>query len=164
MTETPQHSLLNSIEGTDLEKRLAVVKVLLYLGVNVNLKSETLETALHIAVRNNCFEIAQLLLLHKADVDAVDLDRRTPLHLCAEFSDLKMAELLLKGYEIQSRAAGIKSEIIQDMNIQDFQLAVLLLKCCDLRVNIREIRHDVIDILESYLWYNKSLDNSCSCL
>src|SRR6218665_1215210 len=111
MKKTPQHNLFNRVEGTDFEKRLAVIKVLVYLGVNVNSKSETLGTALHLAVRNNCYELAQLLLQSKADVNAVDRDRRTPLHLCSEFSDLKMAELLLKDYGIESKADGIKNEV-----------------------------------------------------
>src|SRR5688572_17142189 len=105
MTET-QKSLLNSIEDVDFEKRLAVVEILLDLGVPVYSKSETLRTPLRLAVRNNCFKVAKLLVEYEANVDEVDKDRRTLLHLCAEFGDSKMAELLLEGCEIRLKRIG----------------------------------------------------------
>ena len=169
MTETPDHIRLGS---TDLEKRLTFVKTLLYCAAgNVDSRSETLGIALRLAVKNNCFEIAQLLLQGIARIDEVDRDRRTPLHLCAEFSDLQMAELLLKDYEIRSQTVSIKYDIPINVSLQEHRLAPLLLKHYECSVDIHEIRDDIKFVMKSMpAWLYKPFDwhlrrdNSCNCV
>ena len=60
---------------------------LLAIGANVNGRSgdHSAATALHLAVRECCLgSVVALLAVDDVDVDVVDSDDKTPLHLCAE--------------------------------------------------------------------------------
>ena len=52
-------------------------------------------TPLHLAARYNSTQIAQLLITHKADIEARDEDNNTPLHLAARYNCTEIAQLLI---------------------------------------------------------------------
>lgn len=53
--------------------------VLLRNGANTSLTTNSNDTALHLSSKNGFIEIVNLLISHGADVDAVNVNSRTPL-------------------------------------------------------------------------------------
>lgn len=93
--ETPlRNALSRAVEDDDIEK----VRDLITRHANVNAKEKDRQdiTPLFIAVDNNNFEIAEVLLLFGAKVNARDKDRRTPLMMIDDDTPLELVELLLK--------------------------------------------------------------------
>jgi ankyrin repeat protein len=62
-------------------------------GVDSSIK----DIALHSAVIKNHYEIAKLLLSHKANANSFCDNGLTPLHIAAEYGNIDMLKLLIKG-------------------------------------------------------------------
>ena len=75
---------------------VAVVRVLLEGGVNVESTNAYLSTALHQAAWNGYLNICRLLLDCGAKVDPLDEWKETPLHLAAWAGHLSAVKLLVK--------------------------------------------------------------------
>ena len=72
-------NIFQAVERGDLE----MVGWLLSHGFSANVHDKDsffFETPLHVAARNNNTEVAQLLITHKADIEARDRFNQTPLH------------------------------------------------------------------------------------
>ncbi|MCZ6913708.1 MAG: ankyrin repeat domain-containing protein [Rickettsia endosymbiont of Ixodes persulcatus] len=69
---------------------------LLENGTNVNIQLPSLESPLHLAVRNNKDAIVELLLSYGANVDKRDDEGCTPLHLAVQNNKANLVELLLR--------------------------------------------------------------------
>ncbi len=63
-------------------------------------------TRLHMAAERGLVDVVESLILHGADVDARDRDRRTPLHLAADCGQVRVAEVLIAhGADVDAREA-----------------------------------------------------------
>lgn len=91
LQEGRNKSLLSAIETGDSD----LVKSLIDLKVNVNLRGQVRSTALHRAIENGRIEIAQLLIDAGADVNAQDAHGLAPLHRAAEKGLIGMVKLLV---------------------------------------------------------------------
>uniref|UniRef100_A0A0G4HKS6 Ion transport domain-containing protein n=1 Tax=Chromera velia CCMP2878 TaxID=1169474 RepID=A0A0G4HKS6_9ALVE len=85
---TPVH--LAAMEG-----HAETVTQLLYMGADVNEKTNDGTTPLHLAALNGQVDVAQSLVENEADVYAEDANSNTPLHLAAENGQEKAATVLL---------------------------------------------------------------------
>jgi len=80
-----------------------VSQLLLEWGANINVQNGWRQTALHLALvrmrdelDDEFFDFIQLLLEHGADVDALDYDNSTPLHMASQYGSLRATCLLLE--------------------------------------------------------------------
>ncbi|EAX98933.1 hypothetical protein TVAG_242980 [Trichomonas vaginalis G3] len=64
-------------------------------GANINEKDKNGETALHIAVRHNSKEAAELLISHGANINEKDEYGETALHIAARHNSKEIAKLLI---------------------------------------------------------------------
>jgi ankyrin repeat protein len=79
-------------------RRLPIAKLLLQNGASVNEVDENLETGLHWASRTGNIEAADFLLRNRADINARNLSRRTPIQIARDNGhDPLVGWLLLKG-------------------------------------------------------------------
>ncbi|KAG3014195.1 hypothetical protein PC121_g12276 [Phytophthora cactorum] len=83
---------------------IAVIKLLLSFGANVDAQSQDGKTALHCSTFDDAYEVAKCLLDAGATIVAVDENGRTPLHYCVHEGGLQVTDLLL------TRGANIDSE------------------------------------------------------
>ncbi|ETK84346.1 hypothetical protein F441_10864 [Phytophthora nicotianae CJ01A1] len=105
---------------------IAVIKLLLKFGANVNARSQDGKTALHCSTFDDAYEVAKVLLDAGATINAVDENGRTPLHYCVHEGGLQVTDLLL------SRGANIDAEnkdgvsplklMVQRANVNTLQL------------------------------------------
>ena len=87
----PQNMLDAALLDACAEKSTFMVKTLVRLGADVNNQSaEDRKTALHIAAREDCVDIADFLLSKKADIDSIDLQGNTPLFLACSSGMVKV--------------------------------------------------------------------------
>ncbi|XP_078608941.1 uncharacterized protein LOC144880570 [Branchiostoma floridae x Branchiostoma japonicum] len=91
--EMDLHTFYTAVEIGDVQ----TVRRGLEAGVDVNVKREWKGwdnlTPLHVASRHGQTEVAELLIEHKAEVDARN---ETPLHLASEYGQTEVAELLIE--------------------------------------------------------------------
>ncbi len=88
-------ALCDAIHNAALAGDLAKVKALVKVNSSLVFSQDTRNgTPLHFAVEHNHLDVAQFLLSHNADVNAVDLGGWTPLHWAA-FQGYKDAAVLL---------------------------------------------------------------------
>eukprot|EP00427_Karlodinium_veneficum_P064521 CAMPEP_0169326080 /NCGR_PEP_ID=MMETSP1017-20121227/11326_1 /TAXON_ID=342587 /ORGANISM="Karlodinium micrum, Strain CCMP2283" /LENGTH=272 /DNA_ID=CAMNT_0009420793 /DNA_START=124 /DNA_END=941 /DNA_ORIENTATION=- len=80
---------------------VALTRLLIGYGANLNAKEAWEETPLHIAAKAGALEVCEVLLAHGADIDAMNTQDRTALLLAAESDQEATCELLL------SRGAGV---------------------------------------------------------
>ena len=75
-----------------------VCEVLLDYGerVNVNAKNDRLQTALHLACSSGCMSVVQALIRAGANLDVVDLDGNSPLHLTVLGRHKEILQWMLK--------------------------------------------------------------------
>lgn len=84
--------IIQAVEDGNLDELAA----LLDQGVNIETRSVDYQrTLLHIAVWNGHVNCVQLLLDRGAKVDAVDIERMTPLHFASAWEYLDIAKLLV---------------------------------------------------------------------
>ncbi|KAG7376049.1 hypothetical protein PHYPSEUDO_014559 [Phytophthora pseudosyringae] len=83
---------------------VAVIKLMLRFGANVDAQSQDGRTALHCATCDDAYEVAKSLLDAGASIDALDENDKTPLHYCVQEEGLLVTDLLL------SRGANIDVE------------------------------------------------------
>ena len=69
-------------------------------GANANATNEHNSTALHLVasldLRKSPEEIIELLLKYGADIDAIDDQKKTPLHIALSWVNLRAVDMLLK--------------------------------------------------------------------
>jgi hypothetical protein len=63
--------------------------------INLPSSDKMKSVPLHLAIQNNRFEIAKVLLENGADVNARNDHGMTPLHLAAQSGDVELAQMLL---------------------------------------------------------------------
>lgn len=73
---------------------------LIELGCNLNRKSKTHDTALHIATTTEQIETIAALLSHNADVSIFNRFKKTPLHIAIIHKNIKSFEMLLNANAI----------------------------------------------------------------
>ena len=88
---------LSDIFGAIANGDVEMVGRLLLSGVSINVRTNDKykTTPLHLAAGYNRSEIAQLLITHKADIEARDEYNNTPLHLAASNNSTEIAQLLI---------------------------------------------------------------------
>ena len=94
-------NMFQAIEQGDVE----IVSRLLWHGVSPDICSDWFNrTPLHMAARYSSIEVVQLLIAHKADIEARNKDNQTPLHWATRHNSIEIAQLLIshKG-EIDTR-------------------------------------------------------------
>ena len=76
---------------------VGIVSRLLSLGVSPDVRDSGFfnQAALQVAAFNNSKEAAQLLITHKADIEARDEDNKTPLFAAAFSNSTEVARLLI---------------------------------------------------------------------
>ncbi|KAK4831568.1 hypothetical protein QYF61_018328 [Mycteria americana] len=91
------HSKDPRYEATPLHwaKNAEMTRLLLEYGSEVNLTSQTADTALHIAVKRGRFDSAMVLLTHGARTNARGQDGNTPLHLAMKHDHLDMIKAIV---------------------------------------------------------------------
>ena len=91
--------------------RLAIAKMLLAHGANVNATSTRLKwTPLHVASSRGEFEVARLLLQHGANPDAKDQEGNAPVDVCYVRSHREMSAIraLFREYGRTAKDGGPK--------------------------------------------------------
>lgn len=78
-----QHSV-NSLFDTCYEGDVKKVSDLLDQGLDVNTKTNSGSTVLHIAAQNGYLDLVNLLIARGADVNLLTADGWTPLHFAAQ--------------------------------------------------------------------------------
>ena len=123
----PHHSLVD------------IVTLLLKHGANVNLQDRSLFNALHLAEYYGELEVAQILLIYKADFNSRNVNGGTPLHFLSGFHPrpgiyneediLDHARLLLKyGADINSPDSTNKTPLHVAVGMEKFTLARILIE------------------------------------
>jgi ankyrin repeat protein len=88
-----------------------VVKLLLARKADVNAGNNINATPLHLAALNGHNDVAKLLLVCGADVNAQESRcGQTPLHLAAEQGHTDVAELLRRHHEMLSRSLRVENQ------------------------------------------------------
>jgi ankyrin repeat protein len=85
---------------------VAVTRVLLAYGAEVDVYNQYGFTPLHLAVMQGYVDIASDLLAHGAKVDARGINLLTPLHLAVEYSQPAMVTLLLQHHADRHAKTG----------------------------------------------------------
>ncbi|KAE8981603.1 hypothetical protein PF010_g22573 [Phytophthora fragariae] len=91
-------------QGERVRLVLAVIKILLQFGADVDARSKDGKSALHCSTSDDAYDVAKMLLDAGASIDALDEHGKTPLHYCVQEGGLLVTELLL------SRGANIDVE------------------------------------------------------
>ena len=100
-----------------LSNRQAAMKLALLLGADINQRYDYhLDTALHLAVRNNDRGVVQFLLNRGANIEARNYDQRTPLHIAVQQGHYEVAADLIAG--------GADIALVDNNNDQPFDIAV----------------------------------------
>lgn len=85
--------LTNLLDGAVRGGQLVIAT---YLLETLNLEDEQIDQCLALAVRFEHVELVKLLLLHDADVDALDAENgKSALHVAAQVGDAEIAEVLI---------------------------------------------------------------------
>ncbi|RLN58073.1 hypothetical protein BBP00_00007192 [Phytophthora kernoviae] len=98
------------------DKVIAVIKLLLRFGADIDARSQDGKTALHCSTSDDTFQVAELLLGAGASIDAQDETGKTPLHYAVQEDCLLVTNLLL------SHGSNIDVEDIDGVS----QLALML--------------------------------------
>lgn len=73
-------------------------------GADPNVRNRAEHTPLHIAVRNDKYEICKYLIAHGSDVNVSDEDGQSPLHVASRNGNRQMATLLIEsGADIEAK-------------------------------------------------------------
>jgi len=89
LRETPLHK-------ASRENHIGTALILLKdENIKINLQNSSNETALHIACENNFENLAQSLIVNKADIAIKDEENRTALHLACKAGSTRIVKLLL---------------------------------------------------------------------
>jgi ankyrin repeat protein len=83
-----------------------IAAVLIENGANVNLKNESGSTALMIAVSNGMLDFVKLLIKHGADVNALDVESNSSLHIACNtmIDNFEIVKMLIEsGAKVNSR-------------------------------------------------------------
>jgi cytohesin len=119
---TPLHIASDSGE-------LAVVRVLLEHGVDVNAKDKGNSTPLHNALKEGHVDIAQLLLQRGADPEVRDEDMNTPLHLASYSGELAVVRVLLEhGVDVNTKDKDNSTPLHDALQQGHVEIAQLLLE------------------------------------
>ena len=86
--QTPLHL---AVEGGDL----ALAKLCLDKGANVNAHKVNMTTPLHLAATVGDLEIVKMLIEHDANIEAKNAVQETPLHRAALFNRVEILDYLL---------------------------------------------------------------------
>ena len=90
------HLAIEAKVFSDQQDNSKIVDLLLKNGANINARNEMNRTPLHNATELRKYEIIQLLLYYKADIDAFQWPGRTPLQIAIISNDKKATKILLK--------------------------------------------------------------------
>ena len=85
------HKIIESKEG----KKHEVLKEMLLLGSDPNIKDSNGWTALHYACHNGVIESVKILVEHNADINSFSNNKRTPLHLAAKMNRVDIVNYLI---------------------------------------------------------------------
>ncbi|MAN25651.1 MAG: hypothetical protein CME10_15425 [Gemmatimonadetes bacterium] len=72
-----------------------IADLLINNGANVNLKSESGDTALHYAAKKNHIDIVEMLLKNGADINITGYRGLVPLHFAVTFDSVQLSEKLI---------------------------------------------------------------------
>lgn len=90
-----QERSMNALHEASLKGMIDVVRYLLSIGVEVDVKNAAGETSLHLAAKSNHVDVAECLIKHGADVKQHRAMGHTALHFAAARGDIPLARLLL---------------------------------------------------------------------
>ena len=102
----PIHKIIESKKN----KRHEVLKEMLLIGSDPNIKDSNGWTALHYACQIGDLESVKILIDHQADINAFSNNRRTPLHLAAKMNRYDIVNYLLD--KILSKDKGINKKFV----------------------------------------------------
>ena len=109
---------------------VGIVSRLLSLGVSPDVRDSGFfnQTALQVAAFNNSKEVAQLLITHKADIEARDEDNKTPLFAAAFSYSTEVAQLLINHKaDIEARDEDNKTPLFAVAFSNSTEVAQLLI-------------------------------------
>lgn len=78
-----------------LSEKPKSANLLLFKGIDVNIRNDFDETPLHWAVQSGSKNVCELLLKHGADVNVKDCDGNTPLHWACENNSTEILDVLI---------------------------------------------------------------------
>ena len=94
--KTPGGKCGTALHAASFEGHLQVVRYLLRLGVDVNVRNTENDTPLLLASMEGHLDVVQCLLYHEADLDLENTFLQTPLILAAFFGHVDIVQLLLE--------------------------------------------------------------------
>lgn len=151
--------------GASLQGQYEIAKLLISEGADVNYRNLSYEaTALHIAAYENFYELSELLIKNKAEVDAVDTSNTTAIALAAEVGNSSIVRLLLNYKANVNICANGKSPLFRAC-FHGFEETARILWLGDLENKINSIcggfsnAHEfALDLLEEEITTNKNKD------
>ncbi len=92
------------------------------------------QTALHIAVSNNNFQLAEELVKNGANVNLINLDDQTVMHIAVTNGKLKFIKFLIANSNIDLDAQDKYGQTVLHIEVSkkigNFKIIKLLLECC----------------------------------
>ena len=112
-----------------VDGNIKTVKLLLQNGANPNNSSETLESPLVSAIKNNNVEIVRLLLSYKADVDLKSILKDPPILIACAKNNLEIVKLLLENQaDVNQLNITNQSPLAFACSLGNIEIAELLIK------------------------------------
>lgn len=127
-TPLPYPALVDAI----LCNKPMTVQLLLQRGANVNhqtnKKGQILPSPLHIATAKRLFQVMDILLQHKPNLETRDRDNKTPLVIACQNLDSKIAQrLLAAGADVEAGGKPMDKMIESLLRTKDFPILQLLI-------------------------------------
>ena len=118
MRDEPKEQLLEAIKFAIIEKQDDWVKFIAVLRPDILLEKDCYgNTVLHVAAKLGCLEIVKFLLENRSDINALNMQKQSPLFLAIRYDRLEIFEYLLEH--------GAKWNIVDFENNSPMQVACI---------------------------------------
>ncbi|KAF4315561.1 hypothetical protein BBO99_00009733 [Phytophthora kernoviae] len=122
--EAVRRNLVVDCRGEEDERRdkvIAVIKLLLRFGADIDARSQAGKTPLHYAVQEDCLLVTNLLLSHGSNIDVEDVDGVSQLALMLEQASMNVLQIFMNHHHLAAtpqRRDFASALLLQAVNTQ----------------------------------------------